>query len=78
LIPPEKQKKKKPLLDKEEGFKYEDNIPEGFDIDSESVVTLFIELYGRECLEKCGDLHEGEYRSPGREGSISSDPTGDL
>jgi len=78
LIPPEKENKKKPLIDKEEEFEYEDNIPGGFEIDSESVVNLFIELYGRECLEKCGDLHEGEYRSPGRERPVSSDPIGDL
>jgi hypothetical protein len=51
LIPPEKQTKKKPLLDKEEGFEYEDNIPEGFEIDSESVVNLFIDLYGKDKLK---------------------------
>ena len=78
MIPREKRNKKKPLLDKEEEFKYEDNIPEGFRIDPKEVMSLFIELYGRQCLEKCGDLYESEHGSSGRKGPVSSDTTGDL
>ncbi|NWG03612.1 MAG: hypothetical protein HXY44_12225 [Syntrophaceae bacterium] len=74
----EKQNKKSPLLDKDRKFEYEDNIPEGSEVDSEAVVNLFIELFWRECVERCSDLYQGEYRSPGGEGLVSSDPTGDL
>ena len=39
---------------------YEENVPSGGEVElSTELVSLFVELFGEELLEKCGDLFEG-------------------
>lgn len=46
-------------LDSSSDIKYEENIPLGKDIElSSELINLFVDLFGEELLERCGDLSQ--------------------